>query len=157
MPFHEARKFLLCRTKPNLLAHSELSEFGAEFRHLLQTGIVRRDEPLLEIQKLTGLATVERLHPARFQIHLDSMLKLRQRLPLEIVIKQERDFAGSLMSFDRVRLRHVAKQCRRSADICPKDRRQSRQQTPMLERLADWLMPGLDIAAGPCYFLSDIL
>ena len=129
--FQKARKLLLCRSEPDLLAYSQLSEFRGEFRHLLQTGIVGRDESLLEIQKLVGLAVVERLHPPRFQIHLDSMVKLRQPLALKIVINQERDFPGSLMNFDHIRLRHVAKQCGRAADVCPEHWGQPLQQAPM--------------------------
>ena len=81
MLFQKARKFLLRRSEPDLLTYPELSQLCTEMRHLLQTRMVGPDEALLEIQKLTGLAAVKRLHPARFQIHFDPVLSCGSRFP----------------------------------------------------------------------------
>jgi hypothetical protein len=82
-------KLILRRSETDLLGDSALPQLRAERGHFLDAGMVRGEEPFFGIEQLSRAAMVERLHPARLQIHLDPVLQLRQRLPIKAAKRDE--------------------------------------------------------------------
>ena len=73
----------------NPLGEPEFPQLRTERRHFLNPGMVRGEEPFVEIEQLPRCAMVEGLDPARLHIHFDPVLQLRQRLPIKSATRDE--------------------------------------------------------------------